>query len=119
MDIDIRSLGSVKVIKLRGRLSLGETVDRLRSAIENLLDSGDIQLVMDLAELATVDSSGIGLLTRALTNAKQKGGSIKLVNPSKFVVQTLKLVGILSLFEVYQDAQAAAASYDQSSGKSA
>lgn len=111
MDIDIRSQGEVKVIKLRGRLSLGETVDRLRGTIQDLLGSGNKQLVLDLEELNTVDSSGIGLLTRCLTNAKQQGGSLKLVNPSKFVVQTLKLVGILNLFEVFPDTAAAVASY--------
>jgi len=111
MDIDVRSQGVVKVIKLRGRLSLGETVDRLRATIEDLLGAGNRQLVLDLEELNTVDSSGIGLLTRSLTNAKQHGGSLKLVNPSKFVVQTLKLVGILNLFEVFQDTAVAAASY--------
>lgn len=111
MDIDVRSQGVVKVIKLRGRLSLGETVDRLRATVEDLLGAGNKQLVLDLEELNTVDSSGIGLLTRSLTNAKQQGGSLKLVNPSKFVVQTLKLVGIFNLFEVFQDTAAAVASY--------
>ena len=111
MDIDVRSQGVVKVIKLRGRLSLGETVDRLRATIEDLLGAGNRKLVLDLEELNTVDSSGIGLLTRSLTNAKQQGGSLKLVNPSKFVVQTLKLVGIFKLFEVFQDTAAAVASY--------
>ena len=111
MDIEVRSQGPVKVIKLRGRLSLGESVDRLRATVEDLLGAGDKQLVLDLEELATVDSSGIGLITRCLTSAKQQGGSLKLVNPSKFVLQTLKLVGLLSLFEVYSDSQAAAASF--------
>jgi anti-sigma B factor antagonist len=111
MDIDVRSQGVVKVIKLRGRLSLGEPVDRLRATIEDLLGAGNKQLVLDLEELNTMDSSGIGLLTRSLTNAKQNGGSLKLVNPSKFVVQTLKLVGILNMFEVFQDTAAAVASY--------
>ena len=111
MDIDIRSQGVVKVIKLRGRLSLGETVDRLRATIEDLLGGGTKQIVLDLEELNTMDSSGIGLLTRSLTNAKRLGGSLKLVNPSKFVVQTLKLVGIFNLFEVFQDTAAAVASY--------
>ena len=62
-------------------------------------------------ELATMDSSGIGLLSRLLTLSKQQGGSLKLVNPSKFVVQTLKLVGLLNLFEVFPETQAAAASF--------
>jgi anti-anti-sigma factor len=58
-----------------------------------------------------MDSSGIGLITRFLTSAKQQGGSLKLVNPSKFVVQTLKLVGLLNLFQVFSDTPGAVASF--------
>jgi len=111
LDIEVRSQGEVKIIKLRGRLSLGEPCDRLRATIEDLLQSGDNRLVLDLEELATMDSSGIGVLARFLTSAKQQGGSLKLVNPSKFVVQTLKLVGLLNLFEVFSDSPAAVASF--------
>lgn len=111
MDIDVRSSGPAKVITLKGRLSLGESVDRFRATLEDLLGSGECRLVLDLTELATMDSSGIGLLSRFLTSAKQKGGSVKLVNPSKFVTQTLKLVGLYGLFEVFPDVQAAAGSF--------
>ena len=111
MDIEVRSQGQVKVVKLSGRLSLGEAVDKLRATVEDLLGSGENRLVFDLGELATVDSSGIGLFSRFLTASKQQGGSLKLVNPSKFVVQTLKLVGLLNLFEVFPDAQSAVASF--------
>jgi len=110
VDIDVRNQGPVKIIKLRGRLALGEPVDRLRATVEDLLGAGDNRLVLDLEELATMDSSGIGLLSRFLTATKQQGGSLKLVNPSKLVVQTLKLVGLLNLFEVFSDSQAATAS---------
>lgn len=111
MDIDVRGQAEVKVIKLRGRLTLGEPVDRLRSTIEDLLEAGSTRLVLDLEEVAMLDSSGIGLLARSLTLAKQQGGSIKLLNPSKFATQTLKLVGILNLFETFQDPQMAVASF--------
>jgi anti-sigma B factor antagonist len=111
VDIEVRSQGQVKIVKLRGRLSLGEPCDRLRATIEDLLKAGDNRLVLDLEELATMDSSGIGLVTRFLTSAKQQGGSLKLVNPSKFVLQTLKLVGLINLFEVFPDSQSAADSF--------
>jgi anti-sigma B factor antagonist len=111
VDIEVRSQGQVKIIKLRGRLTLGEPCDRLRATIEDLIASGDTRLVLDLEELATMDSSGIGLVSRFLTSAKQHGGSLKLVNPSKFVSQTLKLVGLINLFEVFPDSQTAAASF--------
>jgi anti-sigma B factor antagonist len=111
VDIEVRTQDQVKIIKLRGRLSLGEPCDRLRETLEDLIRAGDSRLVLDLEELATMDSSGIGLVTRFLTSAKQQGGSLKLVNPSKFVMQTLKLVGLLSLFQVFGDTQAATASF--------
>ncbi|HEY8669990.1 MAG TPA: STAS domain-containing protein [Terriglobales bacterium] len=111
LDIEVRSQGQVKIVKLRGRLSLGESCDRLRATMEDLIGSGDNRLVLDLEELATMDSSGIGLLSRFLTSAKQQGGSLKLVNPTKFVAQTLKLVGLLNLFEVFSDTPTAVASF--------
>ena len=52
MDIDVRSQGAVKIIKLRGRLALGEPVERLRATMEDLLNSGENRLVLDLEELA-------------------------------------------------------------------
>jgi anti-sigma B factor antagonist len=111
LDIELRSLGQVKLIKLRGRLNLGDAVDRLRQTLDDLLASGDTRIVMDLSEVPWIDSSGIGLLVKILTAAKQQGGSIKLLNPSKFTVQTLKMISLLDLFEVFEDQQLAVASF--------
>lgn len=111
MDIELRSLGQVKLVKLRGRLNLGESVDRLRETLDDLMDNGDTRIVMDLSEVPWIDSSGIGLLVKILTSAKQQGGSIKLLNPSKFTVQTLKMICLLDLFEIFEDQQLAVASF--------
>lgn len=111
MEIEVRSQGVVKVIKLRGKLTLGVPVDKLRETINDLLDSGNGCLVIDLAEASMIDSSGIGLLMKSLTSAKQHGGSLKLLNPSKFAQQTLKMIGLLSMFEVFQDQQEAVESF--------
>jgi anti-anti-sigma regulatory factor len=58
-----------------------------------------------------LDSSGIGLLVRCLTAAKQNAGAVKLLTPSKFAVQTLKMTGLLNLFEVFDDLDRAVASF--------
>jgi glycosyltransferase involved in cell wall biosynthesis len=50
LDIEVRSQGAVKIIKLRGRLSLGEGCDRLRATFEDLLRAGDNRLILDLKE---------------------------------------------------------------------
>ncbi len=112
MEIDTRSLGNVKLLKITGRISLGAGVDRLRETLEDLLVNGSNRWILDLAEVGMIDSSGIGLLVRYLTTAKQQGGDLKLLNPTKFALQTLKMIGLLNLFEVFQEQEKAVAAFN-------
>jgi anti-sigma B factor antagonist len=111
LEIEVRSQSDVKIIKLRGRLNLGESVDRMRDTFEDLLNAGQTRFVIDLGEVSMIDSSGIGLLVRYLTAAKQRAGSLKLLNPSKFAVQTLRMTGLLKLFETFDDQEQAVSSF--------
>lgn len=111
MDIEVRTQSAVHVIKLRGRLNLGESVDRMRQTFDGLMAAGEIRFLVDLGEVSMLDSSGIGLLVRCLTAAKQSAGALKLLTPSKFAVQTLKMTGLLNLFEVFDDLEQAIASF--------
>ena len=111
LDINVRKRSQVQVVQLRGPLRMGAAVDSLRQTLEESVANGDNRLVLNLAEVAMIDSSGIGLLVRFLASTKQRGGNIKLVQPSKFAVQTLRLVGVLNLFEIFDDDDAAAESF--------
>jgi anti-sigma B factor antagonist len=112
VDIDIRTLGdNLKLLKIRGRITLGLGVDRLRDTLQDLLVAGSNQWVLDISDVAMIDSSGIGLLVRYLTAAKQQGGALKLLNPTKFAMQSLKMIGLLNLFEVYDDQETALSSF--------
>ncbi len=102
MDLDIKESGAVCTLKLKGRLVSGEAVNQFEKAFLQTLAGGHIFLVVDLEALPYIDSSGIGSLVNALRQANKVGGSVKLVNPSPFVAKTLKMVGILSLFGVYE-----------------
>jgi anti-sigma B factor antagonist len=113
MEISVRRLSEVQIIQLRGAVRLGVGVDNFRQAMEDALAAGDTRMVVNFAEVPMIDSSGIGILVKAMASAKQRGGGVKLVNPSKFVVQTLKLIGVLNLFEVFQDENTAVQSFPQ------
>jgi anti-sigma B factor antagonist len=119
LEIEVRSQSQVKVIKLRGRLVLGESLDRTGATLNDLLNAGETRFLLDLQDVPTLDSSGIGLLVRFLTAAKHRGGSLKLLNPSKFAVQTLKLVRVLNLFEIFEDLPLAVASFQPEDSPSA
>jgi len=111
VDISVRKRSEIAVIQLRGQLRLGPAVDELRQVIEESVGHGDTRIVINLAEVPMIDSSGIGLLVRFLASTKQRGGAIKLVQPSKFATQTLRLVGVLNLFEIFDEDDKAVASF--------
>jgi len=111
VDIDIRRFEDVQVIRLRGSLTLGAPVNDLRETVDHAIKAGDSSLVLNLSDVRWVDSSGIGVLVKSLTAAKQVGGSLKPVNPSKPALQTLKMCNLLPLFEVYAEESEAIESF--------
>jgi anti-sigma B factor antagonist len=111
LEIETKTVDGVKLLKLRGRLSMGPPLDRFNAAMTELLGQGQNRIVLDLEEVPSIDSSGIGMLVRYLTSAKQTGGAIRLLKPSKFTVQTLKMVGLLNLFTTFDEAKEAVASF--------
>jgi len=111
LDIDTRTLDAVKIVTLTGRLSMGPALDRFNATMNELLSHGQSKIVLNLEGVPTIDSSGIGMLVRHLTTAKQSGGAIRLLKPSKFTLQTLKMVGLLNLFATFEEEAAAVASF--------
>ncbi|HYA63403.1 MAG TPA: STAS domain-containing protein [Candidatus Sulfotelmatobacter sp.] len=111
MEIEIKTTDGIKLVKLNGRLCMGPPLDRFNATMGELLGHGDNRIVLDLEEVPSIDSSGIGTLVRYLTIAKQSGGAIRLLKPSKFTVQTLKMVGLLNLFNTFDDPKDAVASF--------
>ncbi len=108
MDIDIRQSGDTCALRLKGRF-IAESVRDFDAALESALSSGCVYLILDLAEMPFIDSSGIGAVVNALRRTRQVGGDTKLVNPSSFASKTFKMVGILGLFGVFPSEEDAAA----------
>jgi len=113
VDLSVLKQADVQVLRLRGRLTLGDAVDAFKNALDNSLAAGDNQILINLAEVPLMDSSGIGVVVRSQSNARAGGGGIKLVQPTAYTVKTLKMVGLLDLFEVYDSEEEAIASFHE------
>jgi anti-sigma B factor antagonist len=118
MDISVRKRGAVQLVHLRGDLRLGAPVDEFRQVMEEFLNAGDTKVVLEMAEVRILDSSGIGALVKYLKSTRERGGALKLVKPTDFAIKTLRVVGVLNLFEVFDEAAAAVASFDSASMQS-
>lgn len=103
MEIEVRTQDGIKVVKLKGRLCMGAPLDQFNATLIELLGQGHNKIILDLEGMPAVDSSGIGMLMRHLTTAKQSGGAILLLKPTKFTLQTLKMVGLLNLFSTCEE----------------
>ncbi len=111
MDLETKTQDGVKVVKLKGRLSIGPALERFNATMTELLGAGHNRIILDLEEVPAIDSTGIGMLVRFLTTTKRSGGAIRLLKPSKFTVQALKMVGLLNLFAIFEELPQAVASF--------
>jgi anti-sigma B factor antagonist len=108
------NIGEVTVIDAAGRITLGENTTSFREIIHKLTAGGRKKILVNLADVTYIDSSGIGELIAAYTTVKHQGGAVKLLNPTKRVYDLLHITRIYSVFEVFDDRSTAMSSFSDS-----
>ena len=112
--VTIETVSGVTIFKVRGALKLGEPVlDELRGRCCELGAREIDRLVLDLEHVPAIDFSGVGVLMQAYTSLHSRGGHCKLLNPARTPGEVLRVVGLLRVFEVYHDRNAALASFER------
>jgi anti-sigma B factor antagonist len=108
-----RDAGTVTVLDLSGRITLGEGSALLRTTIRELLEGQRFKILVNLADINYIDSSGIGELVGAYTTVKNRGGELKLLNLTKKVHDLLQITKLYTVFDVYTDEVGAVRSFNQ------
>jgi anti-sigma B factor antagonist len=104
-----REIGSVVIIDMDGRITLGEGSALLRDLIRENLAKGHKKIVMNLADINYIDSSGLGELVSGYRLIKSEGGEVKLLNLNKKVTDLLQITKLYTVFDIHtQEAEALA-----------
>ncbi|PYS93711.1 MAG: anti-sigma factor antagonist [Acidobacteria bacterium] len=103
LNISERQAGDVTVLDLSGKITIGEGSVSLRSAIRRLIDEGKKKILLNLADVGYVDSSGIGELVSSYTTIGREGGQLKLLNLTQKIQDLLAITKLLTVFDVYED----------------
>jgi|RhiMetStandDraft_8_1073273.scaffolds.fasta_scaffold133536_1 anti-anti-sigma factor len=111
MEVNVRESGQVTIIDLHGNLTIGRSEESLRETITRLLAEDRKLLLINLADVPTIDSSGIGAMIKSYNSVKEAGGRIKLMNPSRIARQLLSITGLLSVLETFDDEEQAVKSF--------
>lgn len=111
VKLTTRQVGDVTVIDAVGRITLGEGSSAFRETIRDLVAKGNKKLLLNLADVSYIDSSGIGELVSAFTTVTNHGGVLKLLNLTKRVQDLLQITKLYTVFEVFEDEAAAVRSF--------
>lgn len=115
MVCNIRRKAGVTILDLSGRLSLAEVVAEsgvvLGDRIRKLTKEGEKKILLNLAEVTYVDSSGLGQLTGAYTTARNQGADLKLLNPTHQLQELLIITTLDKLFDIKYDEATAIKSF--------
>ena len=104
---------------LVGKIRLGEGSTEFRQALRLLTASGEKKILINLAEIHHIDSSGLGELIAAYTNLQKNEGELNFLQLTRRVNELMMITKLLTVFEVYDDEAEAVESFDSPSVKSA
>jgi len=106
-----REAQGITVVDIGGRITLGEGSALLRKTVRELLEEKRTLILLNLADVDYIDSSGIGELVSAYTGVKNRGGVLKLLHLTKKVHDLLQLTKLFTVFDVYSDESTALSSF--------
>ena len=111
LRLNTRQVGDIAVIDVAGRLTLGEGSGAIREEVQDLLTKGQKRILMNMAEVSYIDSSGIGELVADFTSTTNAGGALKLTGLTRGVKELLRVTKLTNIFEVYEDEASALSSF--------
>ena len=111
VKLNARQVGDVTVLDAAGRITLGEGSSAFRDKIKELTVAGNKKILINMADVSYIDSSGIGELVSGFTTVTNSGGSLKLLNLGKRIQDLLQITKLYTVFETFEDEAAAIRSF--------
>lgn len=111
MTLKTRQIDGVTILDLHGRIVLGEGSVQVRDTIRELIAKGQKSILLNLADVNYIDSSGLGELVSAYTTVKNAGGELKLLHLTKKVHDLLQITKLYTVFDVKDDEAKAIAAF--------
>jgi anti-sigma B factor antagonist len=112
LDIGKREVGHVTILDINGRIVLGDEIGDLRTAVRNLIAEGKKKIILNLAAVDYIDSSGVGELVGSFTTVRNAGGELKLLNLTQKVHDVLHVTKLYTVFDIKDDEFNAVKSFD-------
>jgi anti-sigma B factor antagonist len=111
MKATSRTVDGVEIISLQGKITIGAGDSQLREVITNAVNNGKNKILLDMSQVTTIDSSGIGELVGSYTTVTNRGGKLKLLHLPAKLNELLHVTQLITVFEVHESEQEAISSF--------
>ena len=111
MKIEIRTIDGVKILDCSGKITLGEGTMSIRNTVRDMVQGGAKKIVLNLAEISYIDSSGVGELVSTYTTVVNGGGKLKLLNLTNKIQKLLTITKLLTVFDTFDNEKSALKSF--------
>ncbi len=111
LQISARKSGNVTILDLQGRITIGASNDALGTELRRLAETPPCDILVNLAGVTQMDSSGISTLVRSFVTLERNGGGLKLLNPTGHVKEVLELTRLINSIPTHTDEEKAVASF--------
>ena len=111
LQISTRKYEHVTILDVRGRIVIGDSNDSFAAELLKLAERTPCDVLVNLAEVTQVDSSGISTLVKLFVTLRRDGGNLKILNPVGTVRDVLDVTGLIHCFPTYSDEETAIASF--------
>ena len=111
MKTEVRKVGNLVILDLKGKITIGAGDVMLRDHVNNVLEQGERKILLNMAEVSYMDSSGVGELISCYTSVTNRGGKLKLLNLTGKIRDLLQITQLITVFEVYDHESEAVASF--------
>ena len=109
MKTQIRDVDDVRIIGLKGKISIGAGDVKLRELVDQAMEEGRKKIVLDLEHVSAIDSAGIGEMVSSYTTVTRQGGKLALLKLSPKINDILQVTQLITVFDIYDSEEEAIA----------
>ncbi|HEV8397439.1 MAG TPA: STAS domain-containing protein [Vicinamibacterales bacterium] len=111
LEIAERHVGKVTVLDLTGNLTIDQDAQRLKDKINSLIQQERVAVVLNLGEVAYIDSGGLGQLVASYGSLSKTTGGLKLLHVNKKNHDLLAITRLVTIFDTFDSEDEAVKSF--------
>ena len=113
MGVEVKEHNDIVVIDIKGNLMGGPETAAVHDKVKELVDQNKKKVVINLAHVKWMNSSGLGILMGCLTSMRNAGGDLKLCGVTEKVQSLFMITKLVTIFDTYSDSKEAVKAFQE------